>query len=148
MKEQKLFKKLFVKVRLVRENNQSYKLVNNANDVIPVLRETMGVYDREHIVALYLNCKNQLVAIEETSIGTTSSCLVSPKEIFKTALLSNAAGVVLTHNHPTGDPTPSDNDIKFTHELISAGKILGVDVVDHIVIGEGKYVSLKEKGLI
>jgi DNA repair protein RadC len=95
---------------------------------------------------LCLSTKHRVIAYHEVSRGTLDATLVHPREVFKAALLANAATIVLAHNHPSGDPAPSPDDMALTRRLIDAGKLLGVDVLDHIVIGEGRYVSFRERG--
>jgi DNA repair protein RadC len=104
--------------------------------------------DREHFVVLYLDRKNNVNAINTVSIGGLSSTPVHPREVFKPAILTSSAGVVLVHNHPSGDPAPSADDVNITRRLIEAGKILGIDVLDHVVIGVGRYHSMKASSSI
>jgi DNA repair protein RadC len=87
-----------------------------------------------------------VIAYHEVSRGTLDATLVHPREVFKAALLANAATIVLAHNHPSGNPAPSPDDMALTRRLIDAGRLLGVDVLDHIVIGDGRYVSFRERG--
>ena len=97
---------------------------------------------------LLLNSKGEIISIEKTSIGDLNSTIVHPREIFSTPIRRSAAAVVFVHNHPSGNPIPSQEDIDVTNRLIEAGKILGIKVLDHIVIGDGTYVSFKDKQLI
>lgn len=100
--------------------------------------------DREHFLCVYLNHKHHPIAMEVTSIGTASSCLVSPGVVYRGALLVGATAVLFAHNHPSGDPTPSQEDYILTKALIQAGDLLGVRVLDHLVIGDGRWVSIRE----
>ena len=100
----------------------------------------------EVFAILCLSTKHRVIAYHEVSRGTLDATLVHPREVFKDALLANAAGIVVTHNHPSGDPAPSPDDIALTRRLVDAGKLIGVDVLDHIVIGDGRYVSFRELG--
>ena len=102
---------------------------------------------KEHFVTLHLDGKNRIACKETVSIGTLNQSLVHPREVFKTALLSNAAAIILIHNHPTGDSTPSKEDIAITKRLKEAGDIIGVRVLDHIIVGDS-YRSFVEDGLI
>jgi DNA repair protein RadC len=95
---------------------------------------------------LCLSTKNRVIAYHEVSRGTLDATLVHPREVFKAALLANAAGIIAGHNHPSGDPTPSPDDIALTQRLVAAGTLLGIPVLDHVIIGDGRYVSLKEAG--
>ncbi|ANA41820.1 DNA repair protein RadC (plasmid) [Geobacter anodireducens] len=101
---------------------------------------------KEHFIALHMDGKNRIVCLDRVSIGTLNQSLVHPREVFKTALLSNAAAVVLLHNHPSGDPTPSNEDYAITTRLKEGGELLGIRILDHIVIGDGCYTSFVETG--
>ncbi len=108
------------------------------------LQEELLLSDREEFIALHLNAKNTIVSYEIVSIGTLSSSLVHPREVFKAAILSNAASIILCHNHPSGDPDPSKEDLNLTKRLAEAGKLLGIEVLDHVIFGASNYYSLKE----
>jgi DNA repair protein RadC len=95
---------------------------------------------------LLLDIKNKVIGINTVSIGNLNSSIVHPREVFKPAILSNAASILLAHNHPSGDPEPSREDVAITTRLVEAGKILGIDVIDHLILGDGCYHSLKEAG--
>ena len=98
----------------------------------------------EVFAILCLSTKHRVIAYHEVSRGTLDATLVHPREVFKAALLSNAASIILTHNHPSGDPTPSPDDNHLTRRLVDAGKLIGVEVLDHIIVGDGRYYSFKE----
>ncbi len=102
---------------------------------------------KENFIVVHLDVKNRILCIDRVSTGTMTGSLVHPREVFKTALLSSAASVLLVHNHPSGDPTPSRDDIAITEKLKGAGELMGIAVLDHVIIGDG-YVSLKEKGYL
>ena len=102
---------------------------------------------KEYFIALHLDGKNRVVCIDMVSTGSLNQSIVHPRELFKTALLSSAAAVILLHNHPTGDPTPSTEDLTITRRLIDAGDMIGIKVLDHIVIGDS-YYSFSERGVI
>jgi DNA repair protein RadC len=102
---------------------------------------------KEYFLALHLDGKNRVVALEIVSIGSLNQSIVHPREVYKTALLSSAAAIILVHNHPTGDPTPSREDIEITRRLKEAGELIGIKVLDHIIIGE-RYMSFTEGGLL
>ena len=103
---------------------------------------------REHFKTLFLNARNQIVHAELTSIGSLSSAIVHPREVFQWAVQYHAASVILAHNHPSGDVSPSQDDINLTRRLVQAGEILGIDVLDHLIVGADDFISLKERGLI
>ena len=107
----------------------------------------MAKNDREEVQVLYLNSKNRVIGIETAHKGTANASLLSPHEIMKTALLTNATGIILAHNHPSGDPTPSEADKTITMKLKKAGKTVDVEVVDSMVIGKGKYYSMRQEGM-
>lgn len=122
--------------------------VNSPNDVSRLMMEEMRYYDREHFCGLYLDRKGGLLVKEVISVGSLSSTVVHPREVFKTAVKCSAASIILVHNHPSGDPTPSKEDIEMTHRLTEAGSIMGIEVIDHLVIGQDRYCSFREKGLL
>jgi DNA repair protein RadC len=101
---------------------------------------------KEYFMALHLDAKNRICCVDEVSIGSLNQAIVHPREVFKTALLSSAAAIILLHNHPSGDPTPSREDIEITKRLKKAGEVLGIILIDHIIIGE-HYVSLASHDL-
>jgi len=113
----------------------------SASAVMTVLRDEPG----EVFAIICLSTKHRVIAYHEVSRGTLDATLVHPREVFKAALLANAAAIILTHNHPSGDPTPSADDVGLTRRLGDAGT-LGVDVLDHIIVGDGRYYSFKEGG--
>ena len=103
--------------------------------------------DREIFVVLHLDVRNRIVAHEITSIGSQTASLVHPREVFKSAILKGACSIILAHNHPSGDPSPSKDDVDLTHRLVEAGRLIGIDVLDHIIIAPPcRYLSMKESG--
>lgn len=108
----------------------------------------MRFLDREQLRVLCLDTRNQLLGESVVSLGTVNSSLAHPRECFKEAIRRSSTAVVFVHNHPSGDPTPSAEDSALTRQLTQAGKLLGIEVVDHVIIGDGVYVSMKEKGLL
>ncbi|MFQ6105661.1 MAG: RadC family protein, partial [Candidatus Hydrothermarchaeaceae archaeon] len=103
---------------------------------------------KEHFLALHLNTKNALLKEETVSVGSLTANIIHPRELFKTAVLESAASVILAHNHPSGDPSPSKDDIALTKRLAKAGELLGILLLDHVIIGDGKFISMKERGLM
>lgn len=129
---------------------QTYKkeiYIRCSKDAANVLMEDMRYLKKEHMKAILLNIKCGLISIEEISIGSINSSIVHPREVFAPAIKKSCASLILVHNHPSGDPTPSQEDINITRRLVEGGKILGIEVVDHIIIGDGKYISLKDRGI-
>ena len=99
-------------------------------------------------ITLHLDGKNRVICCDLVSIGSLNQSIVHPREVFKTACLSNAAAVILIHQHPTGDPSPSSEDIAITRRLKEAGEIMGIKILDHIIVGDGEYLSFVERGLL
>ena len=110
--------------------------------------EDMRYLKKEYFRILLLDVKNQILAKEDISIGNLNSSLVHPREVFHSAVKKSASSILLVHNHPSGNPEPSDNDLEITKRLVMAGEILGISVLDHLIIGDGRYVSLKERMII
>ncbi|TYP57617.1 RadC family protein [Thermosediminibacter litoriperuensis] len=123
-------------------------VISSPVDVKKLLMEEMRFLEKEHFKVILLNVKNRVISIEEISIGSLNSSIVHPREVFKPAIKRSSAAIILVHNHPSGDPTPSREDIEITRRLVEAGRILGIDVLDHVIIGNPSYVSFKEKGLL
>lgn len=134
-------------VRIARDV-QDKILIKSPEDVKNLVMEEMRFFDREHFRAIYLDRKGGVLAVEDISVGGLHSSIVHPREVFKSAVKRSAASLILVHNHPSGDPTPSSEDIEVTRRLIEAGTIMGIEVLDHVVIGEKRYCSLKSAGLI
>mgnify|MGYP001574948314 FL=1 len=122
--------------------------VENPQSVVKALQAKIKDKAKEHFKLILLNTRNKIIGISTVSIGTLDSSLVHPREVFKEAIAHNAYSVMLAHNHPSGDPEPSEDDITITRRLIEAGKILGIEVTDHIIISKNGFFSFKEKGLI
>lgn len=110
--------------------------------------DDMKFLNKEHFRVILLNTKNQIISIEEISIGNLNSSIVHPREVFNIAIRRSANSIILVHNHPSGDSTPSTEDINITRRLIEAGNIIGIKVLDHIIIGDNNYTSLKQKNII
>jgi DNA repair protein RadC len=108
----------------------------------------LDVASEEYFYIAMLNTKNGINGISEVSHGSLNASIVHPREVFKLAVLANASGIVCIHNHPSGDPEPSSEDIETTSRLVKAGELLGIKVHDHVIVGDGRYISLKERGLM
>lgn len=122
--------------------------VNSPNVIINLLMEEMRYLKKEYFKTIILDTKNQIISIENISIGNLNQSIVHPREVFNLAIKKSANSVILVHNHPSGDPTPSLEDVNVTNRLVEAGNIVGIKVLDHIIIGDNKYISFKEKNLI
>ncbi len=133
--------------RILKLGEETLPKIESVKDVVAqfsYLREKQ----REHLGALYLNARNEVVFKKHLFVGTLDSNICHPREIFKYALDQNAASVILVHNHPSGDPTPSKADLEITKRIKEAGKIMGIEILDHVIISKNKVFSFKEKGLI
>ena len=136
-----------VKLKMVKEKTLPYggARLNNAKKVAAVANLVLAGADREYLLVLSVNTKNQPIALEIVSIGSVDTAFAVPREVFKHAVLSNAAGILLVHNHPSGDCKPSKEDMHITERMERAGEILGIPVIDHVVLGEGEFYSFKER---
>lgn len=122
--------------------------INSPQDVANLLMGEMSMLDQEHLKVLLLNTKNEVLNIQEIYVGNVNTSVVRPAEVLRPAVRENAPSIIVVHNHPSGDPTPSQEDISITKELVAAGKLLGVELLDHVVIGNrNRFVSLNEKRL-
>ncbi|MED0665955.1 JAB domain-containing protein [Bacillus badius] len=139
-----------VSLKMVREKSFLYpeRTVRSPEDGYWLFKQFLGELDREYFVVMCLDTKNQPTAINICHIGSLNASLVHPREVMKAAILSNAASILVGHNHPSGVSDESREDVEVTRRLVEAGKIIGIDVIDHLVIGDGQYTSLKEKGYI
>lgn len=122
--------------------------LTSPREVADFFMEEMRFYKKEYFRIVLLNTKNQLISFEDISVGSLNASIVHPREIFYYPIKKSAAAIILVHNHPSGDPTPSREDLDVTKRLVEAGEILGIKVLDHIIVGEGRHLSFKEKGLI
>ena len=122
-------------------------LVKTPDDVVGVVRSRLRGKKKEHFLALLLDTRSQLIKVSEISIGSLDTSIVHPREVFKEAISASAASVIFAHNHPSGDPEASEDDIELTKRLAKTGEIVGIDVLDHIIICDKKYLSLKRQGL-
>ncbi len=149
MKEQK--KRIdVVKLQLVKEKSFLYspRKITCPEDAQKLIRYLIDSSDREIFVVVALDTKNQPISANICSVGSLNASIVHPREVFKMAILSNAASIIIGHNHPSGDPNPSNEDIKITERLVEAGGILGVKIMDHLIVGDREFISFKERGYI
>jgi DNA repair protein RadC len=132
----------------VREDKKTLRpILGCPEDAIRLLVDIRS-QKKEHFVCIFANSRNQSIHQEVISIGSVNASIVHPREVFSAALSHSACAVLLAHNHPSNDPQPSHEDIELTHRLMKAGSIMGVDVLDHLIVCEDDYISLKEKGLM
>ena len=122
-------------------------LVKTPKDVVALVGGRLKGKRKEHFLTLLLDTRNQLIKVAEISIGSLDTSIVHPREVFREAISASAASVILAHNHPSGDSEASEDDIRLTKKLVEAGEIIGIDVLDHIIIGDKNYLSLKREGL-
>jgi len=127
--------------------NKPHKLLLTPNDVHREMKDYRN-HKQEHFVVFYLDSRNGEIASLVVSIGTLNASIIHPREVFEPAIAHSAAQIIIAHNHPSGDPEPSEDDIMITKRLSEAGKIIGIEIVDHVVVSHNGWVSFKEKGLI
>ena len=138
--------------RMEQERREESPVLDNPETVVSFIRESNRLKNVESFQVLHLNTRKKLIRVEEISEGTLDTLLVHPREVFRAAIAANAAGIILVHNHPSGDPAPSEADIKVTRDLIRAGQLLKIEVVDHLILGRATaerskdYASLRELG--
>jgi DNA repair protein RadC len=141
------------RVVLEKEVSMNYPTLSYAikspEDAATIGKEFMRIHEEpeEYMYMICMNVKNKIIGVFEISHGTVNASLVNPREVFQKALLANAVSIIVMHNHPSGDPSPSREDIEVTKRLVEAGKIVGVEVLDHIIVGD-QYCSLKGKGYV
>lgn len=139
-------------ISLIRERSITAvdNTVTQSDVAASVIRAVIGATDREQFVVLCLDAKNRVIGANVVSVGSLSLSIVHPREAFKAAILQNAASVVLGHNHPSGDPAPSPEDMALTSRLVQAGEILGIIVLDHVILGDGteQYYSFMDSGTL
>ncbi|MFS0672944.1 DNA repair protein RadC [Ornithinibacillus sp. 179-J 7C1 HS] len=127
--------------------NERY-VIRSPEDGADYIMEELRNLNQEHFVVLFLNTKNQIIHRQTIFIGSLNASIVHPREVFREAVKRSAASIIVAHNHPSGDPTPSQEDIHVTKRLQESGKMIGIELLDHLIIGDHKFVSLKEKGYI
>ena len=139
-------------IRMVRDGRvpimEAPVIIRTPADTLPVLEAELGSKSAEVFLALAMNTKNHVIAILPVSQGSLNASIVHPRELFQRAILSNGASLILAHNHPSGDSSPSPEDIALTRRLVEAGQLLDIPILDHIILGYGNFYSFKEHGLI
>jgi len=127
-------------------SGDTYK-INSPADAANLIMVELREFKQEILKVLLLNTKNVVIGIHNASMGSLNSSIVHPREIYKEAIRKSAAAIIMVHNHPSGDPTPSSEDIAATGRIKEVGKIIGIELLDHVIIGDGKFISLREKNL-
>jgi DNA repair protein RadC len=131
-----------------RYRGKAPKPVRGPDDAVALVGKRLRAETREHFLALLLNARHECVAVETVSIGSLNASIVHPREVFRPAVLAASASIIVVHNHPSGDPEPSEEDIAITRRLVQVGELLGIGVLDHIIIAARGVVSLRERGLL
>lgn len=139
-----------VSLKMIKESSVLYanRRISKPNEIVDLLKVFLEDCDREKLIVCCLNTKNEPTSISVVSVGSLNTSIVHPREVFKTAVMSNSASIILAHNHPSYDLTPSKEDINITERIKQGGNILGIKLLDHLILGDGKYLSLLEKGYI
>jgi DNA repair protein RadC len=132
--------------RLAGSSGEARRVVQNAADAAAVVMEDLRYRDQECLAAIFLDVRNQVIHHRIITVGTLTGSPAHPREIFREALAHGCASLIVCHNHPSGDPTPSGEDLALTARLVKAGEVMGVPVIDHIIVGDGRFVSLKQTG--
>lgn len=122
--------------------------IRSPEDVIKAVKNKLKGKKREHFLTICLDTRNHLINIHTISVGSLDSSIVHPREVFKEAISSSAASVIFVHNHPSGDPTPSEDDIKLTKRLVEVGEIMGIEILDHIIVCDKSHFSMKSKSIL
>ena len=143
------------KVKLVKDTSSLYELecngiVRSPEDAYEIFNKVFDAENltKEHLFLASLNTKNKVVALHIVHIGSVNASIVHSREVFQLALLDNASSIIIAHNHPSGDPLASQEDVQVTKRIVEAGKIIGIELLDHIILGASCFTSLKEKGYI
>ena len=123
------------------------KKVTSSHQIGLWLEKEIGSFTQEHLVAVYLNTKNEVISFSVVHVGTIDQSIAYPRDIFQRALLTNSARVIVAHNHPSGNTTPSEADKLFTKRIIRAGELMGIEILDHIIVTDDDYCSLRAQGL-
>jgi DNA repair protein RadC len=131
-----------------RYRGRAPKPVRGPDDVVALVGRKLRAETREHFLVLLLNARHECVAVETVSIGSLNASIVHPREVFRPAILAAAASIIVAHNHPSGDPEPSEEDIAITRRLAQVGELVGIALLDHVVVAARGVVSLRERGLL
>jgi DNA repair protein RadC len=142
-----LYRAPVISLRIVRDSSARVpEQIKSPADIAALLQERFALADREILVVVLLDTKNKVLAIDPIAVGSLDSASVTMREVFKSAVMIGAAALIVAHNHPSGDAEPSPEDQLITREISATGKLLGIDVLDHLILGDGRYVSLRQRG--
>ena len=147
-KQEKIYALKEILERLLKADKNERIIINKPNDIAKILIPRYRYATQENFIIVLLNTKNEIISINDISTGSSNSSIAEPREVFREVLKYPTSSVILAHNHPSGNPNPSVEDIKITKKLVNAGKILGIDVLDHIIIGDNEFRSLKQDRII
>ncbi|MGV8041459.1 MAG: RadC family protein [Thermoanaerobaculaceae bacterium] len=147
LQEDRKFERYAVRIALVREPGAKSQPLLDRPEVVAEVFRTLTRLDRECVAVALLDARNRLCGIHAVHVGTTTHSTVGVADVFKAAILANAHAAVVVHNHPSGDPTPSNDDIDLTRRLQDAGRLLGIAVLDHVIVADDSFVSLRQRGL-
>ncbi len=134
--------------RLMKTEARKIDVVHGPSDAVRFSKSHFWHENKEHFAILMLNTKNHIIGIQDVSVGNLTSSIVHPREVFETAIMHHSASIILLHNHPSGDPSPSREDISITHRLVEAGELMDIPVLDHIILGGEAFRSLNEEGFM
>jgi DNA repair protein RadC len=123
-------------------------LIKTPEEVVKLIKGKLAGKKEEHFLALFLNTRGHVIKTVEISVGSLDASIVHPREVFREAMAASAASLVLAHNHPSGEPEPSAEDIQLTKRLTEVGELVGIEVLDHVIVGDNSFISLKRKGLL
>ena len=150
-KKKEILQMIKVKSLEIREIEYSYDKrpkISGMDDVIKAVKPMIADQNKEFFIALYLNTKNGIIKQEVISVGSLNANVVHPREVFRTACMVSASSIIVAHNHPSGDPAPSREDIEITKKLAEAGKMMGIELLDHVILGQDRNYGFKENGLL
>jgi DNA repair protein RadC len=145
-------KKVMEEIKISDEQNEAERKKHNSvtspDELFKIIKEKISNFSKEHFYVVSLDARNNFIGIDEISVGTLTASIVHPRETFESAIRRHAAHIIIAHNHPSGETEPSEDDLKITKRLVESGKIMGIEVLDHLIITKNNYLSFKEKSLI
>ena len=147
-KQEKIYALKEILERLLKADKNERIIINKPNDIAKILIPRYRYATQENFIIVLLNTKNEIISINDISTGSLNASIAEPREVFREVLKYPTSAAILAHNHPSGNPNPSVKDIKITKKLVNAGKILGIDILDHIIIGDNEFRSLKQDRII
>ncbi len=134
--------------RMARSGLQDAPAVKSPRDAADIVMDELRYLQKEHFMVIFLNTKNRVIGKETLSVGSLNASIVHPREVFRSAIKRSSASIICAHNHPSGDPTPSSEDIEVTHRLSAAGELVGIELLDHLIVADRQFASMKELGFM